>query len=556
MNVINAPQGSDEWLAARAKCFTASEAPAMMGASKYQTRTELLRQKHTGIAADVDENKQRLFDRGHEAEAAARYIAEDIVGDDLSPLTGLLEVDGLPLLASFDGVTQGRDIVWETKLWNASLADAVRAGQLDPHYYWQLEQQLLVSGAERAYFTCTDGTSENMVGMWYESLPDRRASLIAGWKQFALDLANYQHVEVAERPAAEVSIELPALFIQAKGQITDSNMVAYGEALKTKLAEVRAIALVNDQDFSNAKASAAMLREQIKKLALTKEAMLAQTLTIGEAARMMDAWSEDMRLTALKLEKDVEREDAAKKAAIVSGARSKFEDHIKALNVRLGGQYMPANRPNLAEAIKGKRNYGSMTDAVDAMLANAKVEADMMADRIELNRNSLLIGTENDTSHLFPDFAQVCTKLREDFAAIHAMRMQQEEVRKLDAQKAAKDAEDARVAAAVEAERVRAAAESAKLAAQSAQPAANDQRGKATEADHAGQGTMDQPRAPEASTPPILSREAGNAAVIEAQDDIAEFMANRDFGKASGTVRAALVEFVKFLAARNLKVAA
>ena len=31
MRELNVTQGSPEWLAARAKCFTASEAPAMMG---------------------------------------------------------------------------------------------------------------------------------------------------------------------------------------------------------------------------------------------------------------------------------------------------------------------------------------------------------------------------------------------------------------------------------------------------------------------------------------------------------------------------------------------
>ena len=64
MNPIthNCQQGSAEWLQLRTKFFTASEASAMMGASKYQTRTALLRAKSTGIVEDVDAGKQRLFD--------------------------------------------------------------------------------------------------------------------------------------------------------------------------------------------------------------------------------------------------------------------------------------------------------------------------------------------------------------------------------------------------------------------------------------------------------------------------------------------------------------
>ena len=105
MKVLNLQQGSPEWLAARAKHFTASEASAMLGLSKYTSRNELLRQKATGIAKDIDSNTQRLFDAGHEAEEAARPIAEAIVGDTLYPVTGTAEIDGLPLLASFDGLT-------------------------------------------------------------------------------------------------------------------------------------------------------------------------------------------------------------------------------------------------------------------------------------------------------------------------------------------------------------------------------------------------------------------------------------------------------------------
>ena len=50
MKELNLIQGSPEWLAARTKYFTASEANAMMGESKYQSRSALLKQKATGIA--------------------------------------------------------------------------------------------------------------------------------------------------------------------------------------------------------------------------------------------------------------------------------------------------------------------------------------------------------------------------------------------------------------------------------------------------------------------------------------------------------------------------
>ena len=104
MEHLQVIQGSPEWAAARAKHFCASEAAAAMGVSKYTTRAELLRQKATGITPEVTPDQQRLFDRGHAAETAARQLAEAITGEELAPMVATLDVDGLPMLASFDGI--------------------------------------------------------------------------------------------------------------------------------------------------------------------------------------------------------------------------------------------------------------------------------------------------------------------------------------------------------------------------------------------------------------------------------------------------------------------
>ena len=46
------------------ECFTASEAPAMMGASKYMSRNKLLDLKKSGIADPITPFQQALFDKG------------------------------------------------------------------------------------------------------------------------------------------------------------------------------------------------------------------------------------------------------------------------------------------------------------------------------------------------------------------------------------------------------------------------------------------------------------------------------------------------------------
>lgn len=145
-----------------------------MRASKQMKRTELLHAKKTGLDRDVSWWVQKnLFDKVHEAEALARPILEGRIGEDLFPVVGT-EGD---LLASLDGCTILGDVLFEHKMWNEQLAADVRAGTLDPHYYWQLEQQLLVSGAEKVIFVCSDGTEENFVSMEYTPAPQRSSQV-------------------------------------------------------------------------------------------------------------------------------------------------------------------------------------------------------------------------------------------------------------------------------------------------------------------------------------------------------------------------------------------
>lgn len=488
-------QGSPEWLAHRATpgMFNASELKTLMGLDKKTGRNELLYMKSTGDVKQFSDYVQKnVIDKGHENEALARPLAESIIDDDLSALVMTDLIDGVLLSASLDGITQGKDITFEHKSLNADLAASLDAGILPEEYKPQCEAGLMVSGATRCLFMASsNGDMETARHIWYESDPALRPRIIAACKQFAEDLANYKHVEVIEPPKAQVSIELPALFIQAKGQITDSNMVQYGEALKTKLAEVRAIALVTDQDFSDAKAAAVMFRDQRTKLQAAKDAMLSQTMTIGEAARMIDAWSEDLRLTALQLEKDVERKDREKKAAIIGDGAGEFTAHVNALNARLGGSYgVHFASPNLAEAIKGKRNYTSMTAAVDAAVAAAKVDASMVANLIEANMNLVRpVGETTDWMFLFPDFIRVCAKPYEDFAALLFQRQTQEEQRL--------EAERERIR---QQEATKADAQAKAQAAQSARD--NDQRGKADAGMRPEESIHAQPQPEAAITPP------------------------------------------------------
>jgi predicted phage-related endonuclease len=450
-------QGTQAWSDFRLEHDGASEAAVMLGISDLATRTELLDAKSTGISKEFSEwVQEHILDNGHRVEAMARPLIEQQFGIKLYPV---VYSRGKPS-ASCDGITMSGSVGWEHKQWNTKLAEAVAAGNLPEKYMAQPQQCLLLTGAEKWIFTVSDGTEENMVSM--EIHPDQEwfARILDGWAQFNKDRETHVPKVIAEKPKAEVVIELPALFVHAKGEITESNMKEFGIALATRLEEVRAIKLVTDQDFANAKGAATMFREQIQKLKQAKEAMLSQTVTIGEAARMIDAWSEDLRVTALQLEKDVEREDLAKKRAMVDAATVAFNEHVAALEAETKPTRLNIQMPNFAGEIKGKRNYASMQDAIDTALANAKISADAIAQDV---RSKLAWCKANAEGYgfLFSDMQQIIFKATDDFQLLVSSRIDQHKK----AEEAKLEAEREKIRAEEEAKAKAAADEAARKAA-------------------------------------------------------------------------------------------
>ena len=414
-------QGSDEWHALRGQFFTASEAPAALGASKYVKRSDLVRQKATGIQPQHDAPTLVRFAAGHQAEAAARPIAESIIGDDLSAVTMTATVDGMPLLASLDGLTFDGETAWETKLWNESLAQSVLNNELPEHYTAQMDQQLLVSGAKRVLFTCSDGTPEKTVSMWYVPTPASIEKLLAGWRQFQKDVAAYQPEEQAEKPVAKVHQSLPALLIDARGEVTASNL---GEFQAIALSRIQAIntVLETDQDFADADSDAKWLRDISARMKDAVQRVRAGMSSVDEVMRTLEHLDDVAAKKAIDLEKKVKIEKDARKEKIILLAENELMAHITSLNTELGTSYLTLPRGIFAPVVKGLKSLQSMEDKVRGALAGAMAEASNTANLMLLNRDHLRADGQ-DWITLFPDFAIVGKKEHEDFRALAALRI-------------------------------------------------------------------------------------------------------------------------------------
>lgn len=430
-------QGSDSWHAYRQQMCNASDAPAMLGLSSYKTRDQLIAERATGTIPEVDAATQRRFDEGHRFEALARPLAENIIGQELYPVTGSLE--GTNLSASFDGLTLLEDIGFEHKRMNQRLQAALSVpgctgADLPLEYQIQMEQQCLVSGCEKILFMASNWDGDALIEAlycWYTPNLELRAKIVAGWEQFHQDVAAWKPPVTATSIVGQSREALPALLIHVTGAVTASNLDEFKHQAMAAIASVNT-QLESDQDFANAELDVKWCSDAEARISAAKQHALAQTASIDALFRAMDEIAESVRAKRLLLEKSVKTRKEEIKASITLEGVAALRAHIASLNARLGQNLMPTIHADFAGAIKGKRTLASLRDAVNTTLAHAKIEASAAADRIEMNVRSL-----GEWAHLFPDLASVANKPAEDFANLLAARIAQHQKAEADRQAAA-----------------------------------------------------------------------------------------------------------------------
>jgi len=462
VKILDLIQGSPEWLAHRATHFNASDAPAMMGCSPYKTRAQLLREMHTGVVPEVDIGTQKRFDNGHRAEALARPLAEEIIGAELYPVTGS---EGR-LSASFDGLTLDERQGFEHKALNEALRSAFAAGadqdcRLLPIYHRvQMEQQLLISGAERILFMTTAWSADEALleehDCWYTPDLELRQQIVDGWLQFEADLRAYVLPESSAEPppVGKAPETLPALRIEVTGAVTASNLAEFRE---TALAAIRSVnrTLKTDQDFADAERAVKWCSEVESRLRAAKEHALSQTASIDALFKALDDIGTEARAVRLDLDKLVARRKTEVKEEAVSSARRSLEQHVAALNAEIAPMRLPAVPADFAGAIKGLRSVASMDDRLHSLLASAKVACDALARGIRTNL-SVFKEQAADFEFLFVDLSQIVHKAPDDFAATVQARIAahkaaeaaREAARKKDAEEAARLAAEAAARAA------------------------------------------------------------------------------------------------------------
>lgn len=439
MQIHSLTQGTPEWHAHRLTHWNASDAPAMMGCSPYETRTQLIHRMHTGIAPDIDAGTQARFDEGHRIEALARAWAEEHIfdGEFLYPIVGS---EG-KYSASFDGLLDDYSEGFEHKTLNDELRKLKHfVGQELPLMYRvQMEQQLMICGGQKCLFMASKWDGDTLIEerhCWYAPDLELRAKIIAGWAQLEIDKAAYVPTEIVAEAVGRTPETLPALHIVMKGEISASNM---DEFKHVALAAIRSVNrdLKTDQDFADSAKARKWCEDIESRVAAAKDHALGQTKTIDDLFRTMDEISAEARDVRLALEKLEKARKESRRGEIVAEGIKALADHVAALNTRLGKPYMPATACDFGGAIKGLRTFDSMQNAVDTALANAKIAASATADRIDMNLDTINRLAGGYTG-MFPDAATLVLKAPEDFEAAVMLRVSEREKReqaRLDAER-------------------------------------------------------------------------------------------------------------------------
>jgi putative phage-type endonuclease len=164
MKIINVEQGSLEWLSWRKTVITATDCPAILGSSPWTTAYKCWQRK-LGLLEEQASNEAMERGKRLEPEARAQFVERYNI-----PMTPCVvestEFDFLG--ASLDGLSDCGKYVLEIKCGGSKLHEQASHGEIPPYYLDQIQHQLLVTGAERAFYYSYNGKE----GICIEVLPD------------------------------------------------------------------------------------------------------------------------------------------------------------------------------------------------------------------------------------------------------------------------------------------------------------------------------------------------------------------------------------------------
>lgn len=205
MRVVSVNQNGKEWREWRGRGLGASDAPIIMGESKWCTPFEFWLDR-TGLLkrATPNEFQVKAMNEGVVAEPLIRAKFEKEIGKPF-PTLSAEHPEHEFMRASFDGINEELQAICEIKLASEVDHATAKKGKVPKHYYAQVQQQLLVSGYSTCYYV--SGTrKDDLVIVPVSPDPAYQARLVEAvvdmWKRIQLkqlpDVSNRDILELVE----------------------------------------------------------------------------------------------------------------------------------------------------------------------------------------------------------------------------------------------------------------------------------------------------------------------------------------------------------------------
>jgi len=172
-------QGSQEWLDFRRNHRMASETPAVMGLSPYQSPSHIRKVKLGNDTVFVNDAMRQ----GVAQEPIARKAYEE----RFELIRPAVFVNG-QYGASLDGINIDQDVIWECKTpvngFASDRAKLALKGELTPYDFAQVQHQLMVTGAKYCDFCVWDAKEQDFIIAKVNPEPDFWLSIEMEWDAF------------------------------------------------------------------------------------------------------------------------------------------------------------------------------------------------------------------------------------------------------------------------------------------------------------------------------------------------------------------------------------
>ncbi len=189
--IVQLQQNTTEWEVYRQSHLNASAAGIIMGTQTFKPNSwDSLLDFYRGKGKPFEGNVATDWGHAHEDEACDS--ASLLFGEVYHPTVMSHTIDGMPFSASLDGISQEFDesighvleIKCPYQLQKSKTWKLTSDGVCPPQYYWQLQHQIMVSGADFANFFVFDAVSKDALCLVVErNDPDIR-ELQNKWKEF------------------------------------------------------------------------------------------------------------------------------------------------------------------------------------------------------------------------------------------------------------------------------------------------------------------------------------------------------------------------------------